>query len=120
GVASKAMRRSRMFSVRGPAVGGQLLQHKCRELILSANGRRWATQLIVSIGCLGVERADLRIDSIARRSKSKIERKRKNFDEIGLRAGDGATREKSADRYSERRPEKAARRRRFNLQSADR
>src|SRR6266851_1289914 len=63
---------------------------------------------------------DLTIDSIARRSKSKTERKRKNFDEIGLRAGDGATREKSADCHPDRRPEKAARRRRFNLQSADR
>jgi len=59
-----------MFIVAGPAFGGQLFQHKCRELILSANGRSWATQLIVSIGCLGVERADLTIDSIARRSKS--------------------------------------------------
>src|SRR6266702_2263460 len=57
---------------------------------------------------------DLTIDSIPGRSKSK------NFDEIGLRAGDGATREKSADRYPDRRPEKPARRRRFNLQSADR
>src|SRR5438132_6370086 len=118
-VPSKSILRSRMFIVAGPTFGGQL-QHKCRELILSANGRSWATQLIVSIGCLGVKRADLTIDSIAHRSKSKTERKRKNFDEIGLRAGDGATREKSADRYPDRRPEKAARRRRFNLQSADR
>src|SRR5947199_8883071 len=119
-VLSKSMLRSRMFIVAGPAFGGQLLQHKCRELILRADGRTCATQLIVSIGCLGVERADLTIDSIARRSKSKTERKRKNFDEIGLRAGDGATREKSADCHPDRRPEKAARRRRFHLQSADR
>src|SRR5260370_20700428 len=74
-VPSKSMLRSRMFIVAGPAFGRQLLQHKCRELILSANGRSWATQLIVSIGCLGVERVDLTIDSIARRSKSKTERK---------------------------------------------
>src|SRR5439155_22230509 len=38
--------------------------------------------------------------------------------EIGLRIGDGATRERSADCHVDRRPEKAARRDRFNLQSS--
>jgi hypothetical protein len=65
------MLRSRIFIVAEPAFGGQLLQHKCRELTWSANRRSWATQLIDSIGCFSAQRVDLTIDSIVSRSKSK-------------------------------------------------
>src|SRR5713226_6625604 len=52
-------RKSSMEIVAEPGEAGQPLQHKCCGLVLSANRRSWATQLIDSIGCVGAKRVDL-------------------------------------------------------------
>src|SRR6266699_1279679 len=84
-VPSKSMLRRRTSIVAEPALWRQLLQHKCRELTLSANGRRWATQTDrCNPPALAHSGSILRL--IRFRAGARVRERRH---EIGLRTGDG-------------------------------